>query len=514
MSSPSSADQRAQTLKERRHLQKKLREIEKLEQQEGPLQPNQEETISKKADVVKAITELGPDVQVLVLNPSGKELLKLRMERFMTAAEVSAVLVQQGLATKDRHHLLPTQGALNPDDCLLSLSQDQADSITLTLVEVGSSYFAAGNAKGEVSVYRVHEGRRVFQGHSLAITTVKISADRKVLLSASNDGTAKLWDMESLELLHTLQGHQANIPVCTAEFSLDSDYVVMSQRYGDMRGERPGVTVWRVSDGRLMRSLWVQGGMVGHGACWSPTSDHIVTCSGEFNAWLFCASTGEPLQYLDHEWGDCMDAFFSPDGQYVCTVAGGSVFVRRSADMQESNINMQQAGLIHVRNVPSHAPIVFRYDAGAAPLAAMSATGLCAICDRFGKGSVECFEVGGVGTDGPGDVDEDDAKSAFQLEGQVESLQFSPDGGDLLVISKGAPASLWDPVNGSLRATLGNQEAFLAQVSPDGRLVATFHFEQGLGHYVAVWRREDAALVEKLAMFEDPLEPETCVCAW
>merc|ERR1712113_866675 len=91
---------------------------------------------------------------------------------------------------------------------------------------------------------------------------------------------------------------------------------------------------------------------------------------GEFNGWVFCAQTGAPLQYLDHGMsGDCFDAFFSPDGRFVCTVAGSNVFVRRADDMRTSNITRD--GSV---NSSLNAPVVFRTQG----IAALSSTGMCA----------------------------------------------------------------------------------------------------------------------------------------
>jgi hypothetical protein len=50
---------------------------------------------------------------------------------------------------------------------------------------------------------------RTLVGHSRAVTAVRFSPDGTRLASASADGTCKLWDVQSGELLHTLQGHDA-----------------------------------------------------------------------------------------------------------------------------------------------------------------------------------------------------------------------------------------------------------------------------------------------------------------
>lgn len=57
-------------------------------------------------------------------------------------------------------------------------------------------YLAAGLASGAVDVLDARTGRRVSHlvGHTAGVPVVRFGADRFHLLSASNDGTARIWD--------------------------------------------------------------------------------------------------------------------------------------------------------------------------------------------------------------------------------------------------------------------------------------------------------------------------------
>ncbi|MCK6440578.1 MAG: hypothetical protein L6Q71_10330, partial [Planctomycetes bacterium] len=46
-----------------------------------------------------------------------------------------------------------------------------------------------------------------FKGHKARITVVEPSPDGNLLLSASEDGFIKVWNLEDGKLIHTLAGH-------------------------------------------------------------------------------------------------------------------------------------------------------------------------------------------------------------------------------------------------------------------------------------------------------------------
>jgi WD40 repeat protein len=49
------------------------------------------------------------------------------------------------------------------------------------------------------------------EGHTGAINSVAFSPDGKRLVTASNDGTVKLWDTDSGEDVLTLRGHTSGV---------------------------------------------------------------------------------------------------------------------------------------------------------------------------------------------------------------------------------------------------------------------------------------------------------------
>ncbi|MHC5597264.1 MAG: WD40 repeat domain-containing protein [Nostoc sp.] len=52
---------------------------------------------------------------------------------------------------------------------------------------------------------------RTLQGHEKAIYSVAFSADGQTVASGSYDQTIKLWNLQTGQLLHTLEGHEKAI---------------------------------------------------------------------------------------------------------------------------------------------------------------------------------------------------------------------------------------------------------------------------------------------------------------
>ena len=75
-----------------------------------------------------------------------------------------------------------------------------------------------GTRRGEMVVWSLKTGRQVrsiggpgLLAHQGEIKEVVVSRDGQLLVSASADGTLKVWDVESENLMHTLIGHRDEV---------------------------------------------------------------------------------------------------------------------------------------------------------------------------------------------------------------------------------------------------------------------------------------------------------------
>jgi hypothetical protein len=75
--------------------------------------------------------------------------------------------------------------------------------------------------------------RNTWEAHSDLVTTAEFNGDGTQVVSASQDGTVKLWDVSSGELLHSLEAHSG--PVYGAEFNGDDTMVVSASYDGTVK---------------------------------------------------------------------------------------------------------------------------------------------------------------------------------------------------------------------------------------------------------------------------------------
>lgn len=98
------------------------------------------------------------------------------------------------------------------------------------------------------SLREVKTGRliRTFEGHTSVIMSVAFSPDGRHLLSGSDDGTARMWDVADSTPIQTFRGHEARID--SVAFSPDGARVLTGGRDGTVR-------LWDSASGTLLKTF-------------------------------------------------------------------------------------------------------------------------------------------------------------------------------------------------------------------------------------------------------------------
>ena len=127
-----------------------------------------------------------------------------------------------------------------------SLAKDSPDQSLLLALEA-RRLDPASKANGLLrAASAAYAYRAVLRGHEASVYSAQFSADGRTVLTASDDGTARLWDVASGKELRALRGHED--PVLSAQFSADGTTVLTASADRTAR-------LWDVASGKELRAL-------------------------------------------------------------------------------------------------------------------------------------------------------------------------------------------------------------------------------------------------------------------
>ena len=293
--------------------------------------------------------------------------------------------------------------------------------------------------KGSVHIYNLRTAERIvaLEGHLEAAFDVDLDHKGRRAVTASFDGTSRIWDLGNGRTLHTLRHNRGGL--YTAEFSSDGRQVVTGGQGGQVR-------VWDVGTGRLVRVLkGLTGGVAV--ARFNPDGSIIATGGLDGTIRIWSTTTGEEIDVLRGHEDMVLELVFSPDGERV---------VSSSPD-------------------------------GTARLWKISTGRALAVLNHGGQGiggQGAAFSDDGrlVATAGRDQVarvwDGVTGRLVGEFRGHSSplwSVSFSPDGRFLLTSSEDGTAREWDLKSTTAIAVLRTKRGFVndAEFSPDGRFVIT-----------------------------------------
>ena len=162
-------------------------------------------------------------------------------------------------------------------------------------------------------MWNPHTGEplKVLTGHSSDnIRTVAFSPNGGTLASGDDSGTIRFWDVDTGELLKTVETEADTID--SVVYSPDGKMLVSTGNNGDH-----GIRFWDVATGELRNTITVESGA--YAVVYSPDGSTFASGGlGEISVWD--AATGERLKTLTGHIDPVHSIAYSPDGR---TLASG-----------------------------------------------------------------------------------------------------------------------------------------------------------------------------------------------
>jgi WD40 repeat protein len=276
-------------------------------------------------------------------------------------------------------------------------------------------------------------------GHHGLVVALAYSPDGRTLASASADGTARLWDLNTGKLTATLQSPAARA-YCVA-FSPDGKSVAVG--YGGPRGL---VQFWQL-DPLRRRQAWVSDSTVTRSVAYHPGEELLAVAGDNWSVELWRLNELGGVTHLEVGRPGATSVAFSPDGRFIAAVTGRPASVR---------VWQTHGGLYRTLRNPSD----WGYAIAFSPDGKLLAIGL--------ERTVALWN--------PADYRPPHVWPAHA--GAVLGVAFTPDGETLLTGGADGLVKLWDPA-GRLRHTFDWKIGDVGAVAfaPDGLTAAAGGYE-------------------------------------
>jgi WD40 repeat protein/tRNA A-37 threonylcarbamoyl transferase component Bud32 len=177
----------------------------------------------------------------------------------------------------------------------------------------GASYeLASGCDDQTVRVWDPITGQcRLILGHAAPVRGIDYDREGRRLVSVSEDGSVKLWNADTGELLSTFPAHRG--AALAVAFCPDGRTLTSGGADGD-------VILWELPTGKQLRTLRGHGGAI-NSVSFSPDGQRLISAGDDRTVRLWDVVTGQQLLSLDDHAGEVYAAAFSPDGLQVASAA-------------------------------------------------------------------------------------------------------------------------------------------------------------------------------------------------
>jgi WD40 repeat protein len=349
----------------------------------------------------------------------------------------------------------------------LTLQKGHNKPVVITLFSPDGRQLLSRSSNGTIKLWDAASGKLLrsfieserFQGIT---DSLKFSPDGKQFVANSAGGALRLWDAASGELARTFRGHDKDV------FGTDVVFHPNGQQIASLSNDKNlnTIKIWDVASGKLLRSI-PRKTSVGT-LSFHPDGRQLVTSNTETGTldW-WDVSSGKLLRTISNRQGT-VSLRFSPNGEQL--LSSGMEFPKPpSAEFGNNTMKIWDV---------SSGKLLRTIEAG-------SGSGDSGVWSPDGK---QIISVGQVIPIEP--VNGGVLRNVFQLwdaasgklirtfkdeQANVQSVEFSPDGGQLVVGKEDGAISLWDTTSGQLLRTIAGYKNTVdrATFSADGQRLAT-----------------------------------------
>ncbi len=311
---------------------------------------------------------------------------------------------------------------------------------------------------------------QTFKGHNSPISDVDLSKDGKMIATASDDGTAKLWNQQG-QSLQTFKGH--NSPISNIDLSKDGEMIATASDDGTVKlwnQQGKNFYTWKADHNQVLDLYF------------SPDGETIVTASNDGTVKLW-NQQGQLLQTLKGHDDRLSDINLSPDGEMIATASDdGTVKLWNQQGQVLQTLKGHNSLVSDVEFSSDGQMIATASDDGTVKLWNQQGQVLPTLKGHKSSVSDLAFSPDGkmiatASDDGTVKLWNEQGQVFWTLRGHkssVSDVEFSPDGKTIATASDDGTVKLWNQ-QGQVLQTLEGYDNLVNSValSPDGKTIAT-----------------------------------------
>jgi WD40 repeat protein len=461
-----------------------------------------------ECSVVQGALQLSAHV---LASKNGKTQLAAQLLGRLLGSNASSIqaLLCQAAQDKYESRLCPIKSSLIPPGgpLLRTLAGHNYVVNAVAITPDGAQAISASNDH-TLKVWELQTGKPLHSliGHRAQVNAVAITADGAHAVSASEDNTLKVWELQTGKLLHSLVGHRAQ--VTAVAITADGTYAVSASRDNALK-------VWELQTGKPLHSL------VGHRAHVTAVA---ITANG---ANAVSASNDKTLRVWELQTGKFLYSFtgHSAEVQAVAITPDGAHAVSASHDHTLKVWDLKTRKLLHSLQGHSDWVEAVAITPDGAHAVSASYDGTLRVWDlKTGKllnslqGHSAIVHAVAITADGTRAVsasydhtlkvwDLKMRKLPHSLEGHsswVEAVAITPDGAQAVSASYDGTLRVWDLKTGKLLNSLqGHSEGVNAvAITPDGAHAVSASEDNTL----KVWELQTGKLLHSLKGHSEAVE--------
>ncbi len=409
-----------------------------------------------------------------------------RLKQALMVGLVPALLVVSALAIGFRHEQMRAESRQLAAQVESTIATDRIGALHLAL----KAWALAHTEEARVSVGHAAVSYLQLNGHTAQLNSSAFSRDGMRVVTASYDGTARVWDTTTGRQISELRGHKG--------VTLKAVFAVGDSRVATV-GEDRTARIWDTATGKQIAQLEGHIGPI-HQIAVSPEGNRFATASEDRTVRVWDAVNSDQIAVLRGHQGGVVSVAFSSDNSRLVT----SSFDKTSAvwnsttGEQLAKLQGHQDAVFSAAFSPDGTRVVTAgRDHTARVWSSTNGKQLALLVGHANFVVTAVFSPNGrrvltASEDGTARVwDVESGTQLLVLHGHSNGLiraEYASDGTRILTASLDQTARVWDASSGALVAELRGHSSGIADatLSRDGRRVVT----AGLDKVARVWNSD------------------------